>query len=162
MERFGTIDIVVANAGFTLDDTYQDVLNERDAGWLSSVQGNLISTMLLGRLAASYWLKNNKAGAFVASASGAAMHGVYPTYGGHPDVAYPVSKSGIVQFVFNLQGNMDSKGRSQMRFSTVLPGITWSNIWEKTNTKVRLFEVMDVYFASVLADESNLTDEDQG
>lgn len=51
VDKFGTADIVVANAGFSCQPWIGEVEKGEDDEWMRGVNGNLVGTMLLGRVA---------------------------------------------------------------------------------------------------------------
>ncbi|KXS14137.1 NAD(P)-binding protein [Gonapodya prolifera JEL478] len=109
-EKFGGLDVVVANAGFscspflaeiekgscvvgnvtlrgalTLDPTHF----VSDEGFIHGIQGNLVGTMVLCRAALTYWSKASQPGSIVITSS---VAGYYPSKG-HPCLSYAVCKA---------------------------------------------------------------------
>ncbi|KAI9022062.1 hypothetical protein DFJ74DRAFT_110566 [Hyaloraphidium curvatum] len=138
LSEFGGVDIAVANSGFDSEEFLNDILadNEKsDDGWKRGLAGNLVSPMLLGRIASSHWLKNDKQGAYVVTSSILGMHGVYPSAGTYGAITYPVSKAAQIQFIEVLQAIVDDKaggpGKAKQTYNAVLPGLVWTAIWQR-------------------------------
>ena len=75
------LSIIIANAGFSTDVYMRDIKAANDTDWINGIQGNLVGTLMLGRLALTEWLKSEKEGVFVTTASVAGMHGMYALEG---------------------------------------------------------------------------------
>ncbi|KAI9019911.1 hypothetical protein DFJ74DRAFT_674887 [Hyaloraphidium curvatum] len=137
----GRVDAVVANAGFSSDVWSDAVANADDSGWLRGIQGNLVGTMLLGRLAATHWASDGGAGAFVVNSSIYGLHGYIEWgLGMTTFMSYAVSKAGLVQFVKSAQAIAElshlqskKKGKSPVRFSAVMPGFVDTNFLRKNS-----------------------------
>lgn len=137
------LSIVVANAGFTSDVFVKDLKTGDDSGWINGVQGNVIGTFLLARLSLSYWLEKDMRAAFVVTSSVAGMHGMYSLEGwrkrGHSSMIYGAVKAAQVAFVENTQLTLETRAktkkmpRAQQRFTAVLPGAVFTNIWRMSS-----------------------------
>ncbi|KAI9026022.1 hypothetical protein DFJ74DRAFT_704529 [Hyaloraphidium curvatum] len=128
------LSVVIANAGWAAED-YAECLaapwdDERaDDGWIRGIDGNLTGTMLLCRMAASYWLARKEEGVILVTASVGAIHGMFDgAKVPHFSASYLAAKAGQVQYVSNLQAQLDQirkakgAGHPRIRISSVLPG----------------------------------------
>ncbi|KAJ3335097.1 hypothetical protein HDU93_006486, partial [Gonapodya sp. JEL0774] len=133
VDQFGTCDVMILNAGFSGKPFLSEVDSDSDESWLRGMQGNLIGTMLLSRIALTYWNRNDIAGVIVITSS---IAGFFPSIG-HPCMSYAVSKAGQTQFVANLHFVLEKaakeKGlqRSPIRCNAIMPGAVWTGIWSK-------------------------------
>ncbi|KAI9016138.1 hypothetical protein DFJ74DRAFT_770692 [Hyaloraphidium curvatum] len=125
-ERLGGLDIVVANAGFSCQAWLRLLDKPDDGEWERGIQGNLVGTMVLGRLASTHWLKEDKAGVFVVTSSLAAITN-------HPCMSYATTKAAQLMFTTNSQFLMDqrARGKSKARYNAILPGMTFTPIFTK-------------------------------
>lgn len=73
----GQLSIVVANAGFSTDVFARDIKTGHDEDWINGIQGNLVGTIQLGRLALTHWTSKEMEAAFVVTASIEGMHGMF-------------------------------------------------------------------------------------
>ncbi|KXS10952.1 NAD(P)-binding protein [Gonapodya prolifera JEL478] len=130
VDRFGKFDVLVANAGFSGDPFLQEVDSDIDVSWMRGMQGNLIGTMLLSRLALAHWTRNNIRGAIVITSS---IAGYFPSIG-HPCMSYAVSKAAqMANLHFVLEKAAKEKGltESPIRCNAIMPGAVWTGIWHK-------------------------------
>ncbi|KAI9019131.1 hypothetical protein DFJ74DRAFT_676123 [Hyaloraphidium curvatum] len=132
----GELSIVIANAGFSSDVYARDLKSGNDEGWMRGIQGNLVGTILLGRLSLTYWLEKERNGVFVVTSSVNGMHGFYHGAArGHPSVSYPVVKAAQISYVETTQATIDARARNKgmphgnQRFHAILPGAVFTNIW---------------------------------
>ena len=139
----GKLSIVIANAGFSTDIFVNNIKTGNDDAWIAGIQGNLVGTILLGRLATSYWVEKDMEAAFVVTASIEGMHGMFSPDGwrgrGHASMVYPVVKAGQISYIENTQVFLEARAKAKkmpkaaQRFNAVLPGAVWTNIWGTEN-----------------------------
>ncbi|KXS17311.1 NAD(P)-binding protein [Gonapodya prolifera JEL478] len=134
LERHGKCDIVVANAGFMASKSFTEELDEGTDDWMNVIQGNVIGTLLLAKLAIANWHKHKIPGVVVLSSS---LSGVYPNQIPHHCVAYPVAKAALCQFVPTIAMTLDRLAKRQglstspIRVTALLPGFVWTAMWNK-------------------------------
>ncbi|KAI9016690.1 hypothetical protein DFJ74DRAFT_770291 [Hyaloraphidium curvatum] len=135
--RLGGLDVVVANAGFVGDPAPGILRGARDDAWMRVVQGNLVGFMLLGRLAATHWLRAKAPGVFVAVSSLGGIHAGNPqeriVMAPSSGFSYAACKSAQITFVETLQATLDAmaRGKSPVRCAVVLPGLVWTPMVQK-------------------------------
>ncbi|KAJ3329377.1 hypothetical protein HDU93_001020, partial [Gonapodya sp. JEL0774] len=133
VEKLGTVDVVVANAGYTGDVKGNWETDESD-DYIDNFNGNVIGTMLLSRTAATYWTRTKKSGNIVITSS--AM-GFFPMQWPFKDVGYSTSKAALNAFdikseVSVSQVALDASAREQklkessIRLNTIMPGWVWT------------------------------------
>ncbi|KAI9023337.1 hypothetical protein DFJ74DRAFT_668777 [Hyaloraphidium curvatum] len=133
---FGPVDIVVANAGFITETSAANLLDGKYDAFVRGIHGHLSGTMLLGNLAASRWLKDDRAGVFIVTSSVGGMHGYFDVSFAHTDTTYPVVKAGQIQYVAQMQRLVDGiakdKGAapSKIRFACIAPGPVFTRMWQ--------------------------------
>ncbi|KAI9000100.1 hypothetical protein DFJ74DRAFT_647685 [Hyaloraphidium curvatum] len=139
----GRVDVVVANAGFAGENYLRDCLLPGDDGpWIRGIEGNLVGTLLLCRLAASAWLEDGMPAACVITSSTSGLHGLFGASYAAPNLSYLVAKSGQVQFAFALQGTLESlarergQPRSPIRVNVVMPGPVWTRMLQKDGSEI--------------------------
>ncbi|KAI9021792.1 hypothetical protein DFJ74DRAFT_102007 [Hyaloraphidium curvatum] len=133
----GALDAVVANAGFNDAVPTLVVAKAQDDAWMRGVAGNLVGFMLLGRLAATYWHQEKRAGVFVGNTSIGGMHlgnlaeRTATAAGG--GFSYAPTKAAQVSFVEGLQATMDilARGRSRVRCAAVCPGLVYTPLLQE-------------------------------
>ncbi|KAI9016904.1 hypothetical protein DFJ74DRAFT_678732 [Hyaloraphidium curvatum] len=134
----GTVDILINNAGWTIDPvTFQLEVDEETDRWLPSLEGHLVGTILMTRLAMSHWKKKAIEGVCIMTASIVGMlpdNESGPTF--HPDISYSLSKVGMIMATKQLQKQVDyapaGSWPKRPRFGCIQPGMTWAAIWTKS------------------------------
>ena len=111
LEQFGTIDVLVNNAGIETYSRYHE-LDVEDI--VKTINVNLTSTLVLSRLVLPHMLKAGR-GHIINMSSTAGKHG--PPYG----AAYGASKSAMIAFTESLRGEYHGTGSSA---SAICPGFT--------------------------------------
>jgi len=100
VEQYGRIDILINNAGITMEEPVEDMPEEH---WLKIIDVNLNGIFRVSK-AVIPTMKQQKSGRIINSASFAA---IVPAYGG---AAYASSKSGVVYFTRVLAGELGPWG----------------------------------------------------
>ncbi|KAI9000103.1 hypothetical protein DFJ74DRAFT_775668 [Hyaloraphidium curvatum] len=144
----GRVDVVVANAGFAGENYLRDCLLPGDDGpWIRGIEGNLVGTLLLCRLAASAWLADGMPAACVITSSMAGIHGLHGAGLPNNAMSYCIAKSGQIEFALNMQGLAEAQARkrglarSPIRFNVVMPGPVWTRMMRKDLSAVLRREV---------------------
>ena len=110
VNKFGTIDVIVNNAGIDNEKLFQDITDE---DWNNVINTNLYSAFCVSQEAIPIMV-NNKKGLIINISS------IYGTDGGSFAVAYSASKAGIIGFTKALAKEL---GPSNIRVNAIAPGI---------------------------------------
>ncbi|KAI9016860.1 hypothetical protein DFJ74DRAFT_678632 [Hyaloraphidium curvatum] len=133
LEAFGNVHVLVANAGYMETSTKaseRELLSGDFSRLKEGTVGNLWGTMLMCHVASHHWATTGTAGVCVVSASTSGIHGVFPLAGANDATYYLVAKAGQIAYIGQMQG-LANNLKSGCRYFSVLPGLTWSNIWPK-------------------------------
>ncbi|KAI9004314.1 hypothetical protein DFJ74DRAFT_693048 [Hyaloraphidium curvatum] len=140
VDKFGGCDVVFANAGIVVHKSFLGDAADGTDVWFDGITSNLVGSMYLARIAVGHWLKTGKPGCLVVSSSGA---GYFPG-AGHPDLSYAVSKAGQSQLTVALQGELDRKGKTNVRCNCIMPGFVKTDIFVKGGVDHTLASLEDV------------------
>ncbi len=132
VERFGSIDIVVNNAGVFLPGKIED---EAEGTLEKLIETNLYSAYHLTRAMLPHMYQSSKAHIFNMCSIASFM--AYPDGG-----SYSISKFALLGFSKVLREELKHKG---IRVTAVMPGATWSDSWAGVDLpKERLMEAKDI------------------
>jgi len=112
VERFGTIDIVVANAG--ISGGAAGIFEQDAAYWAEVLRINLIGPFLAVKLGARAMLDHGRGGAIICTASVAGLRA------GAGGSAYSASKAGVINVVQTAAQQLTG---SNIRVNAVCPGL---------------------------------------
>ena len=110
LDKFGTIDVVVNNAGIDNEKLFQEITDE---DWNSVINTNLYSVFCMSQEVLPTMLNKQK-GCIINISS------IYGTNGGSFATAYSASKAGIIGFTKALAKEL---GPSNIRVNAIAPGI---------------------------------------
>ncbi|HTK62429.1 MAG TPA: mycofactocin-coupled SDR family oxidoreductase [Pseudonocardia sp.] len=119
LEAFGRVDIVLANAG--IGHSYRPAWELSDEEFREVVDVNLIGVWRTVKAAVPTMIEQGDGGAIVVTGSGASTRGI-PNIGG-----YVAAKHGLIGLVHTLAKEL---GRHQIRINAVLPGNTWTPMFD--------------------------------
>jgi len=149
--RFGTLDILINNAGIT-----QPVVSVEQTSvelWQDVIATNLTGVFLCTRAA----LPLMKAGATIVNNLSAAAKQVFPNY-----ASYSAAKRGALGFSLSLREELIPRG---IRVMALMPGATYTPMWEQIMPNAPRERMMDVttiaqavLFAVLLPSQANLTE----
>jgi glucose 1-dehydrogenase len=141
IERFGTVDILVDNAGLQRDASFQDMTLEQ---WNSVIGVNLTGQFLCARAAVREFVRrgvvpsvSRAAGKIICMSS---VHEVIP-WAGH--VNYAASKGGIMQLMKSMAQELAPK---KIRVNSIAPGAIKTDInrdaWETPEAEAELLKLI--------------------
>jgi 3-oxoacyl-[acyl-carrier protein] reductase len=125
IEHFGTVDILINNAGSTEGQPFLEATGEN---WQSSFKNNLISAVLCSREAAKIMLKKGN-GAIINTSS---VRGLEYT-GREGIMAYSAAKAGVINFTKTLAKQL----APSIRVNAVAPGFVYTPNYEKMTQEQR-------------------------
>ncbi|KAI9030303.1 hypothetical protein DFJ74DRAFT_702627 [Hyaloraphidium curvatum] len=127
LQKFGTYDGLINNAGFGSKPLLDEIRDETD-NWIESLTVNYIGAMLLSRLAMSHWAKKRKTGVIINSGSTA-------SFGLHMDLSYSVAKSGLnfatQSITAMLERSTDPAIQNCARVNTLAIGIVFTDAFAR-------------------------------
>lgn len=141
IKRFGTIDVLVNNAGLQRDSAFHAMTLEQ---WNTVISINLTGQFLCSRAAVREFLRRGVV-ASVSSAAGkiicmSSVHEVIP-WGGH--VNYAASKGGVMQLMKSMAQEL---ARKKIRVNSIAPGAIKTPInreaWEKPEAEKALLNLI--------------------
>ena len=141
LKEFGTIDILINNAGLQRDARFQDMTLEQ---WNTVIAINLTGQFLCAREAVREFLRRGVM-AEVSSAAGkiicmSSVHEVIP-WGGH--VNYAASKGGVMQLMKSMAQELAPK---KIRVNSIAPGAIKTPInraaWETPEAEAELLKLI--------------------
>jgi len=124
IEDFGTIDILINNAGITKDTL---MLRMGEEQWDQVIEVNLKSVFNLTKHAMRTMLKN-RAGSIIN------MSSVVGVFGNAGQANYAASKAGIIGFTKSIAKEVGSRG---IRCNAIAPGFIESEMTEQLDEKVK-------------------------
>ena len=141
IERFGTIDILINNAGLQRDSAFQEMTLEQ---WNTVISVNLTGQFLCAREAVREFLRRGVVPSISAAAGKiicmSSVHEVIP-WGGH--VNYAASKGGIMQLMKSMAQELAPK---KIRVNSIAPGAIKTPInraaWETPEAEARLLNLI--------------------
>jgi len=141
IERFGTIDILINNAGLQRDSAFQEMTLDQ---WNTVISVNLTGQFLCAREAVREFLRRGVVPSVSAAAGKiicmSSVHEVIP-WGGH--VNYAASKGGIMQLMKSMAQELAPK---KIRVNSIAPGAIKTPInraaWETPEAEARLLNLI--------------------
>lgn len=141
IERFGTIDILINNAGLQRDSAFQEMTLDQ---WNTVISINLTGQFLCAREAVREFLRRGVVPSVSAAAGKiicmSSVHEVIP-WGGH--VNYAASKGGIMQLMKSMAQELAPK---KIRVNSIAPGAIKTPInrtaWETPEAEARLLNLI--------------------
>ncbi|UII20365.1 glucose 1-dehydrogenase [Fulvivirga ligni] len=141
IKAFGTVDIVVSNAGVQKDASFLDMSID---DWKSLIDINLNGQFICAKEAAKEFLRrgiveerSKAAGKIICMSS---VHDIIP-WGGH--INYATSKAGILMFVKTLAQEL---GKHKIRVNALSPGAIKTKIneevWKDEESREKLLELI--------------------
>ena len=128
LDAYGTIDILVANAGVIGAKGFSERKNYSKDDWGDTFDVNVIG-MVNSADAIVEIMKEKKYGKIIniASQGGRKPRGLGDMYRGNVQTPYLVSKSAAIQYTHLLAIEL---GRYNINVNAVCPGVIWTPIWE--------------------------------
>jgi glucose 1-dehydrogenase len=141
IERFGTIDILINNAGLQRDSAFQEMTLDQ---WNTVIGVNLTGQFLCAREAVREFLRRGVVPSVSAAAGKiicmSSVHEVIP-WGGH--VNYAASKGGIMQLMKSMAQELAPK---KIRVNSIAPGAIKTPInraaWETPEAEAKLLNLI--------------------
>jgi glucose 1-dehydrogenase len=141
IERFGTIDILINNAGLQRDSAFQEMTLDQ---WNTVISVNLTGQFLCAREAVREFLRRGVVPSVSAAAGKiicmSSVHEVIP-WGGH--VNYAASKGGIMQLMKSMAQELAPK---KIRVNSIAPGAIKTPInraaWETPEAEAKLLNLI--------------------
>ena len=148
VEKFGKLDILLANAGIT---TYGDFLGYQPASMQRLLQINLFGTFFLTQAATKQMVKQGHGGSILITSS-VTGHAAHPFL-----AAYGMTKAGLDQLVKNLVIDL---GPHKININTMVPGATltertliedpdYLEIWSRITPSGRPYTTIDIVNAAL-------------
>jgi glucose 1-dehydrogenase len=141
IDRFGTIDILINNAGLQRDSAFQEMTLDQ---WNTVISVNLTGQFLCAREAVREFLRRGVVPSVSAAAGKvicmSSVHEVIP-WGGH--VNYAASKGGIMQLMKSMAQELAPK---KIRVNSIAPGAIKTPInraaWETPEAEAKLLNLI--------------------
>lgn len=141
IEKFGRLDVVVSNVGWTKIVSYEDLDALDDDLWDGCFNTNIKAHFKLYKYSRPFMEKNSQGGSFIVTASVAGRI----VYGS--SIPYAVSKAGLIHLVKMLAKTQ----ASNVRVHAVCPGLLMTD-WGKQFSDEKVQKTLDLSPLHVLAD----------
>ena len=125
INEFGTIDVLVNNAGIAIDSTFKDKTKE---SFMKILEVNLVGMFLVSRIFGDFMF-NNKKGTIINISSTNAIDTYYEY-----SLDYDASKAGVI----NLTHNLSSHYAPFIRVNSICPGWINTPMNKEINTEERI------------------------